>query len=226
MLGSPPPPTPKDGSAAALATGAHCAVHTQDAASNVCSRCGAFTCWRCFEIGADGVVLCRHCIEKIPVLADRDSRFWAVLLDALAYAAALLLAGLVALLGAKGTVLPPVIGAAGVLGVASYQLYLCASSGQSIGKRMMGIRVVLEDGNPASLFHILLLRNFIPGLMGGLLGLLLPGSFQAVFPLVDSLFILRADRRCIHDLIAGTKVIKVPQQALDSLAVSTRTEAL
>ena len=92
----------------------------------------------------------------------------------MAYAAPVLLAALLALMVGRGTVLPPLLGAMGVIGVASYQLYLCASAGQSIGKRRMGIRVVLEDGNPASLFHILLLRNFIPALLGYLLGLLDP----------------------------------------------------
>jgi uncharacterized RDD family membrane protein YckC len=211
MLDLHPPPT--DGSAVALATRAHCSLHSQDAARNACSRCGTFTCWRCFEIGADGAALCRRCLEKIPVLAERDSRFWAMALDTVAYAAPVLLAGLVALVGGKVSLLAPVIGATGVLGVAGCQLYLCARSGQSIGKRRMGIRVVREDGNAASLFHILLLRNFIPGLMGALLGLLVP----VVFPLVDTLFILRADRRCLHDLIAGTKVVKVPQQSLFAL---------
>lgn len=209
------PSRPTDGGAAAHATGAHCAVHSQDAASNTCSRCGTFTCWRCFEIGADGTALCRACLEKLPVLAERESRFLALILDTLAYAAPLLLAALVALVGAKGTVLPPAIAAVGVLGVAGYQLSL-ARSGQSLGKRRMGIRVVLQDGSPASLFHILLLRNLLPGLMGSLLGLLIPGAFF----LADALFILRADRRCLHDLIAGTKVVRVPRQALDSLAVS------
>jgi uncharacterized RDD family membrane protein YckC len=211
MLGLHPPPT--DGNAVALATGARCSLHSQDPATNVCSRCGTFTCWRCFEIGADGIARCRRCLEKIPVLADRDSRFLATVLDSLAFAAPVALAALLLPIGGKAAVLAPVVGAVGVLGVAGYQLYLCAHSSQSIGKRRMEIRVVREDGTPASLLHILLLRNFIPGLMGALLGLLVPG----IFPLVDALFILRADRRCLHDLIAGTKVVKVPQQALDTL---------
>jgi uncharacterized RDD family membrane protein YckC len=212
MLGLPPPPT--DGSAVAHATGARCALHSQEAARNVCARCGTFACERCFEIGANGAALCRRCLEKIPVLADRDSRVLALILDTLAYAAPVLLAALMATVGGLGTVPPIATGAVGVLGVAGYQLYLCASAGQSIGKRRMGIRVVLEDGTPASLFHILILRNLLPGLMGYLLGLLVPGLFF----LVDALFILRADRRCLHDLIAGTKAVKVPQQAWDSLS--------
>jgi uncharacterized RDD family membrane protein YckC len=30
-----------------------------------------------------------------------------------------------------------------------------------------------------------------------------------ILPLLDALFIFREDRRCIHDLIAGTKVIQL-----------------
>jgi uncharacterized RDD family membrane protein YckC len=134
----------------------------------------------------------------------------------MAYGVPFLAAALVSLMGGKDTLLPSIIAALGVLAVAGYQFHLCASSGQSIGKRRMGIRVVLEDGSPASLFHILLLRNFIPGLLVYLLGLLVPGVLLAV----DALFIFRADRRCLHDLIAGTKVVKAPQQTMDSLVLS------
>jgi uncharacterized RDD family membrane protein YckC len=30
-----------------------------------------------------------------------------------------------------------------------------------------------------------------------------------ILPLLDALFIFRQDRRCIHDLIAGTKVVQL-----------------
>jgi hypothetical protein len=30
----------------------------------------------------------------------------------------------------------------------------------------------------------------------------------AIFWITDSLFIFRADRRCLHDLMAGTKVVR------------------
>lgn len=73
---------------------------------------------------------------------------------------------------------------------------------QTIGKRMMGIRIETLDGHPATLSTILYKRIIPTGLAGQLIPLL---------ALVDVLFIFRQDRRCIHDMIAGTKVSRVPE---------------
>ncbi len=80
-------------------------------------------------------------------------------------------------------------------------LILIARQGQSLGKKWVKIRVVRTDGSPASLGRQIGLRyivNAIPGQVP-LVGI--------VYVLVDILFIFRDDRRCIHDLIADTKVV-------------------
>jgi uncharacterized RDD family membrane protein YckC len=82
--------------------------------------------------------------------------------------------------------------------------YLLQASGQTVGKKLTGIRIVGLDGEVPGLAKVIFLRYFpvwcvslIPSIVGGLL------------VLTDLLFIFRSDRRCIHDLIAGTRVVKV-----------------
>ncbi|HEX6202966.1 MAG TPA: RDD family protein, partial [Thermoanaerobaculia bacterium] len=73
--------------------------------------------------------------------------------------------------------------------------------GQTIGKRVLGVRIVRLDGDRASLGRIVVLRTMAPSLVSGipLLGML--------FALVNYLFIFRDDRRCVHDHMADTKVV-------------------
>ncbi len=77
-----------------------------------------------------------------------------------------------------------------------------AKRGQTIGKKLLGIRIVHLDGSQPTLVTLLTKRylpiqltNLIP-FVGGLIGL------------VNVLLIFRADRRCGHDLIAGTQVVR------------------
>jgi len=77
-----------------------------------------------------------------------------------------------------------------------------AKSAQTIGKKLMGLQIVMaKDGRPAS-FERLVFWRFTPMMLvaqipyvGVLLGL------------ADSLFIFREDRRCLHDHVAGTRVV-------------------
>lgn len=81
--------------------------------------------------------------------------------------------------------------------------YLLARRGQTIGKFTLGIRIVSHENNQLlALWKIFSLRY-------------MPRSLLAVVPVVgqflmiiDVLFIFRKDKRCVHDFIAGTKVIK------------------
>jgi uncharacterized RDD family membrane protein YckC len=81
--------------------------------------------------------------------------------------------------------------------------WLVATNGQSIGKRLMGIKVVRTDGSRASFARIFLLRNVVNGLPNFLpfLGWL----YQLV---IDPVFIFQDSRRCLHDMIADTIVVR------------------
>jgi len=84
------------------------------------------------------------------------------------------------------------------------QIVMLSTRGQTIGKWLLRIRVVrYADGSPVGFVHGWLLRNFVPGLIQ-----LVPWVGFA-FYLADACFIFSPERRCLHDLIAGTKVVKV-----------------
>lgn len=80
-----------------------------------------------------------------------------------------------------------------------------AQNSQSLGKRLVGIRVVTTDGHPAGFLRILFLRNMVPGLLYVLPQLLAP-ILGPVAWLLDTLPIFGRKRQCVHDLIAGTQV--------------------
>ena len=88
--------------------------------------------------------------------------------------------------------------------------WLVATNGQTIGKRMVGIKVVRTNGSPASFGRIFLLRNVVSTLPAFLpfIGLL----YQLV---IDPIFIFQDSRRCLHDLIADTTVVRSVSKARD-----------
>lgn len=73
--------------------------------------------------------------------------------------------------------------------------------GQTIGKRIMGIAIVTMDNQKPALLNLIVQRYISQWLMGmvPVIGILLR--------LADVLFIYRADKRCIHDHLAKTKVV-------------------
>lgn len=154
-------------------------------------------------------------VEDVPVsdgtmaLASRLSRLWAALVDMVV---------VMTLLGIAAAVTPwnpwaqPKSGywvtpqLAGALG--GYLVFMLANGwllvtrGQTIGKALLKIRIVRPDGSAASPGRLLGLRYGV-------------GSLAAIFPalgqawsLLDTLFIFRESRRCLHDQIADTVVLK------------------
>jgi len=77
------------------------------------------------------------------------------------------------------------------------------SNGQTIGKKVVGIRIVSMEYAVPELWRIIGLR-YAPISLVGLIPVLGP-----VASFVDILFIFGASRRCVHDLIAGTQVVRV-----------------
>jgi uncharacterized RDD family membrane protein YckC len=91
-----------------------------------------------------------------------------------------------------------------LLGLVVLQATLLTVRGQTVGKILTNLRVVrASDGSHAGFLHGFLLRGFLPRCLRHvpLIGFL--------FWIVDNCFIFRDDHRCLHDLIAGTKVVKV-----------------
>jgi uncharacterized RDD family membrane protein YckC len=87
-----------------------------------------------------------------------------------------------------------------VLFVAAHGYFL-KKNGQTIGKKVMAIRIAdLNDGVP-DFWRILGLRYLPFAVL-----MAIPGVGQAA-SLIDVLFIFRSDRRCLHDLIASTRVV-------------------
>jgi uncharacterized RDD family membrane protein YckC len=80
--------------------------------------------------------------------------------------------------------------------------WLVMANGQSIGKRMVGIKVVRTDGSRASFARIFFLRNVVNALPN-----LLP-YVGWLYQLVDPLLIYQDSRQCLHDRIADTIVVR------------------
>lgn len=82
--------------------------------------------------------------------------------------------------------------------------------GQTIGKRLMGIAIVTLDNQKPAFFPLIAQRYMSQWLihMVPVIGPLLR--------LIDVLFIFRADKRCLHDHIAKTKVIDLKMPVVAS----------
>jgi len=128
------------------------------------------------------------------VLASRAKRLAAQLVDALALTALVGLSMLQDVLPAPLLVLFAV----GALALALVQLVLLARRGQTLGKMALSLRIVRQDTGENGGFVVnVLLRSAFNSLL----------ALNPLYLLADSLLIYRADRRCLHDLIAGTIVI-------------------
>ena len=78
---------------------------------------------------------------------------------------------------------------------------LVKRNGQTIGKKLAGIKVVRSDGSKASLGRIFWLRNIVNAIPSAI------PFLGSLYGLVDHLFIFGDKRQCLHDKIADTVVV-------------------
>ena len=144
-----------------------------------------------------------------PPLAGRWARFWGAIIDgligmAIAFPAMFLTGYWDRAMAQQVTMLETLLyGVFGFVMFAVLHGYLLAKNGQTIGKKLVGTRIVSTVSNQVLPFWKVLFVRYLPisvaaniPLAGGLL------------VIIDDLFIFRNNKRCVHDLIAGTKVIK------------------
>ncbi|WP_035052057.1 RDD family protein [Andreprevotia chitinilytica] len=141
-------------------------------------------------------------------LASRGNRFAAALIDGLIGFALVApyfwFAGIWAA-AAQGQQ-PPfsqllLIGAFGFVGFVLVHGYLLNRYGQTVGKRVLKIKIVTLDGEKPEFLPLIAKRYLIIHLCG-----LIP-FVGKLASLIDVMFIFRGNRRCLHDLIAGTIVV-------------------
>jgi uncharacterized RDD family membrane protein YckC len=139
------------------------------------------------------------------VLAERLTRLGAVLVDGVIFgiAYAPLIIWWVQKQQGNSATLFGMIGGLLVLALLAYNLVLLHQEGQTIGKKLLNIRIVRTDGSRAGLARIFFMRILPVALLGAIpfLGL--------IVSLTDPLLIFRDSRQCLHDQIADTIVVKV-----------------
>ena len=91
----------------------------------------------------------------------------------------------------------------GYLALLIYTLILLSREGQTIGKRVIGIRIVRTDGERAGLGRLFWLRYCVPSLIGAI------PYIGWIFSIANILWIFGEQRRCLHDHIADTMVVNV-----------------
>jgi uncharacterized RDD family membrane protein YckC len=145
------------------------------------------------------------------LLADRGTRLGASILDGLIFGVMVYLplvaAAFITGIKTGGPGEPPQFEGFGVAMVVAFiafliwagiNIKLMKANGQSIGKKAVGIKVVRTDLSEASLSRLIWLRNVVNTVLG-----IIP-----LYGLIDVLFIFSESRRCLHDHIADTIVIK------------------
>lgn len=143
--------------------------------------------------------------DEVLILAERGTRWWARFVDNM-----LLLLSCIPVIvvyfnrGVRADVPPGVFAATLVpMALVVYQWVLISTRGQTLGKKWTGIRIVRLDGSPVGFVYGVLLREWIMRFAG-----FIP-YIGAFIGLIDALMIFGDERRCLHDQIAGTKVVVV-----------------
>jgi uncharacterized RDD family membrane protein YckC len=168
-----------------------------------------------------------------PTLAGRGARLGAALLDLLVFWVVLIPGFWI--MSSSDSDMGKGFGGAflvvGWLGLLVTQMVFLVKRGQSLGKMAVGIKIVrVADDSVPGFVKVVLLRMFVPSILAAI-----PYAGALIW-LADVLFIFRDDRRCLHDLIAETKVVdaqaKTPETTMPGqhpttdLRSGTHTEQL
>lgn len=191
----------------------HCWNHPEvEEGVRPCSRCGAFLCGDCL-VDIQGQPYCAVC--KAEKLLDFRSgtdtsalpyasiarRFAAVFIDRMLFGGAFILfIFLSAALSKSGPDVFPLaplaaMGGAGLLYFLYEPLMLQFNHGQTLGKQLLRVRVVRADGRPISTGQAWG-RSLLRSIMVSILAIL---NYVPAF--------VTPDRTCIHDIVAGTRVV-------------------
>jgi uncharacterized RDD family membrane protein YckC len=144
------------------------------------------------------------------MLAGRGVRLGAALLDSLIGGACLYLPFLAGLLpfsaagqryAGPGVVVGALLALVAISIWAFFTIKYVAANGQTIAKRLLGIKVVRTDGSRATISRLFWLRNMVATIPSAV------PILGTVYAIVDALFIFRENRKCLHDYIADTVVI-------------------
>jgi uncharacterized RDD family membrane protein YckC len=79
--------------------------------------------------------------------------------------------------------------------------YLLYTRGQTIGKVVVKTKIVDMGGKIPSFARLVLLRYLTPMLVGAI------PIIGGIFGILNPLFIFGKERRCVHDYMAGTRVV-------------------
>lgn len=86
----------------------------------------------------------------------------------------------------------------------SIQWKFLNATGQTIGKKVAKTRIVTMDGKKPPIGDLVGKRYAFVSVIS-----IIP-VVGGVLSLVDALMVFKSDRRCLHDLVAGTQVVKFP----------------
>ncbi|TJZ79099.1 RDD family protein [Chitiniphilus eburneus] len=145
-------------------------------------------------------------------LAGRGTRLGAVLLDGLfgTIAGIPLIAAAIAtpamfqagVSPGAGLMVGIVIGSLLLLAFVIYNFVLVHRNGQTLGKKVLGIKIVRQDGSRCGLRRYVFIR-YLPIALLSMIPLV-----GVIVSLLDPLLIFRESRHCLHDDIAGTIVVR------------------
>lgn len=100
-----------------------------------------------------------------------------------------------------------VAGLGGLIVFVAINGYWLATRGQTVGKRLLGIKIVRTDGAKATLGRIVGLR-YLPFQLAAIVPYV-----GGLFAIVNVLFIFRESRKCLHDSLADTIVVDAQDNA-------------